>query len=80
MVFYLLQETIRVRGLIKRKQQEREAGFKLIESKYGKAPTDMKYILELSDEELLSKLQNRVLTATQVLDAFIAKVFLMNLN
>jgi fatty acid amide hydrolase len=64
-----------VNTLIQRKQAEREAGFGKLETQYGEVKPEHEQILALSDENLLRDLQERRLTAVQVLDAFIAKAF-----
>ncbi|CAL8089576.1 unnamed protein product [Orchesella dallaii] len=70
-----IQGYLKLRSVIKRKQKEREEGFRKLEQQTRfQLNADHEKILNLSDEELIKQLQSRRLKATEVLEAFIAKV------
>ncbi|ODM93474.1 Fatty acid amide hydrolase 1 [Orchesella cincta] len=65
---------LKLRSVIKRKQKEREEGFRKLEQQSRfQLNEEHEKILNLSDEELIKQLQTRRLKATEVLEAFIAK-------
>jgi len=60
--------------LIAERQKKREDSFQHLRKQYP-LDEDSEKILSLTTDELLEELQMRVLTASEVLKAFIAKVY-----
>jgi hypothetical protein len=76
-----IQGIMGMKGIIKKKQDERKLQFRALESQPRYQLNDEhERILALSNDELTDLLQKRKLTAVKVLEAFMAKVNILFLE
>ena len=65
---------LEIKGIVKRKQDERAEGFRKIKEGLGADGAETIRIRSLSDKELIDDLQKRKLSAQSVLEAYMIKV------